>query len=201
MKLIMFGASPFARRVRVAAIELGLGDRIALAPVTTSPLNPDPAVTEENPLGRVPTLIRDEGPPLYESGIICEYIDSLASGQTLFPTAGETRWRSLRLYGLADGITQEGVTLRRESLRPAELRWPAWTQAFEAKIARTLDRLEAEPDLYDGPVEIGQIALACGLGWLRFRELGPPLFEGRPRLEAWHRDFEARPSMQATQPA
>jgi glutathione S-transferase len=200
MKLLSIPPSPFVRKVRVAAHELGLADQLEVEPVETSPMDANPRVTAENPLGRVPTLLRDDGPPLYESGVICEYLDSLVPEITLFPMTGERRWASRRLHALADGLAQEGVTLRREESRPAELQWTAFREAFAAKLTRTHDRLESEPDLFEAPLDIGQIALGAALGWLTFREVGPPIFDGRPRLAAWYAEFVKRPSMQASVP-
>jgi glutathione S-transferase len=201
MQLLSLPASPFVRKVRVAMHELGLADRVEVVHVETSPHNSDPRVTAQNPLGRVPTLIRDDGPPLYESGVICEYLDSLVDAPTLVPMTGERRWASRRLHALADGIAQEGVTLRREASRPVELQWSQVTESFGAKLTRSFDYLEANPDLVEGELDIGQIALATTIAWLVFREVGPPVFDDRTRLTAWYESFAKRESMRATDPS
>lgn len=200
MKLWMLPASPFVRKVRVAARELGLQDRLEEIPVDTSPMNSDPEVVAANPLGRVPTLKPHDGAPIYESGVIVEYLDSLAPEPTLVPLDGPRRWPSRRLHALADGLAQEGVTLRREATRPAELQWSAVFDAFGDKLARTYDYLEAEPDLFEGTLDVGQIALATTLAWLTFRDVGPPIFENRPHLRTWYDRFTQRPSMHETAP-
>lgn len=201
MQLLGFPSSPYVRKVRVALHELGLAERVELVHVETSPHDSNPRVTAENPLGRVPTLIRDDGPPLYESGVICEYLDSLTPEPTLVPMAGARRWESRRLHALAEGTTQEGVTLLRESRRPAELQWSKITESFGAKLTRTFDYLENTPNLFEDELEVGQIALATSLAWLTMRHLGPPIFDGRPRLSAWYESFLARASMRATDPS
>ena len=201
MQLLSLPASPFVRKVRVAMHELGVAERIEVIHVDTSPHNSDPRVTAQNPLGRVPTLIRDEGPPLYESGVICEYLDSLVDAPTLVPMAGERRWQSRRLHALGEGIAQEGVTLRREASRPAELQWSKVAESFGAKLTRSFDDLEGHPEMFEGDLEIGQIALATTIAWLVFRDVGPPIFDGRPRLTAWYEAFLQRESMRATDPS
>ncbi len=195
MELLYLATSPFARKVLVAAYELDVADRFTVRAVETSPLRSDPDLVRRNPLGRVPTLLRDDAPAIYESGVICEYLDHLAGEGRLVPQAGERRWQSRRLHALADGISEAGIAIRREASRPAELQWADWSRAFADKLARTYDLLEGEPELYEGEVEIGQVALATALEWVMQRAAGPAPLEGRPRLAAWYAAFAARRSM------
>lgn len=200
MKLLYLPSSPFARKVLVAAHEAGLAERIEIASVETSPLNANPAVTAENPLGKVPVLLRDEG-ALYDSAVICQYLDSLHEGTKLAPAAGEPRWQDLRLETLADGISEAAIAIRREDSRPAELQWPDWKAAHAHKLMQAYDHLEREAEgALSGPVTIGQIAVATALFWTEFRAAGPAFREDRPNLTDWYETFCARPSMQATRP-
>lgn len=202
MRLHTNPASPFGRKVMVAAHELGLAERIAIDNRAVTPVEPNAAVVADNPLGKLPTLVRDDGSPLYDSRVICEYLDELAGGGRLFPREGEARWRVLRLQALADGVMEASVLTRYETfLRPEELRWHAWVEHQKLKVKRALEWLEAHPAEFAGEaVDIGRVALGCALGYLDFRFGADRWREGRPRLAAWFREFEARPSMQATLP-
>ncbi len=202
MRLHTNPASPFGRKVMVAAHELGLADRITVDNRAVTPVEPNAAVVADNPLGKLPTLVRDDGTPLYDSRVICEYLDELAGGGRLVPREGEARWRALRLQALADGVMEAGVLTRYETfLRPEELRWHAWVEHQKLKVTRALDWLEAHPAEFEGDaVDIGRVALGCALGYLDFRFGADRWREGRPRLAAWFEGFGARPSMQATMP-
>lgn len=200
MKLHSSPTSPFARKVNVTAIELGLFDRLDLHAVQTSPVGPDLGLVGDSPLGKIPCLVLEDGQPLYDSRVICEYLDSLEGGGRLFPAAGPARWTALRRQALADGLMDAAVLARYETaLRPPERRWAAWVDGQLDKVSRALDRLEAEGL---GPaVDIGTIAIGCALGYLDFRygEMG---WRGtRPALAAWFAAFDERPSLQRTRPA
>jgi glutathione S-transferase len=201
MKLYFSGASPYVRKVMVTAIEAGVDKQIEQVPVTVSPVQPNKDLARENPLMKLPTLVTDDGMPLYDSYVICEYIDSLGKGAKLFPASGKERWKALTLHALATGITEAGLLTRYEELlRKPELRSAEWTQGQLAKINNGLDELERHANDLEGPLNIGQVATACALGWLEFRKPAGDIRKGRPKLSAWYDKFVKRPSLQATLP-
>lgn len=189
--------SPYARKVLVCAHELGLAGRLEVIHHETSPTNRNDAVFAQNPLGKVPVLLTQDAGALFDSVVICDYLDRLAGQGALIPRDGPARYASLRLQALAQGLCDAGIALRWETVRrPEALRYPPLAEGQAAKLIEAYDHLEAQADL-GGPVTVGQIALATALDWLAFR--GLPDFRGRaPRLAAWHDDFCRRPSMRAT---
>lgn len=204
MRLLHAPTSPFVRKVMVVALETGLADRIEIVFNAASPLQRDPALTALNPLGKIPALVLDDGTTLYDSPVICEYLAALAGDTTLFPPAGPARWQALTLQALGDGLLDAAVGNRYETvMRPAELRWPQWTQAQMAKIAGALDTIEQA--VHTGLIvptvhHIGLITLGCALGYLDFRYADLGWREGRPAAAQWFADFDARPAMAATRP-
>ncbi|WP_225768046.1 glutathione S-transferase family protein [Inquilinus sp. Marseille-Q2685] len=197
MKLLYQTHSPYARKVLVMAHEAGLAGRIEVIHHETSPTRRNEAVYAANPLGKVPVLICEDGLALFDSVAICDHLDGLHDGPKLIPPAGRARALTLRLQALAQGLADAGIALRWETeRRPEALRYPALAEGQAAKLVAAYDFVEREVDL-DGPVELGQIALATALSWLEFR--GLPAFRlGRPRLSAWFDAFSRRPSMLAT---
>jgi glutathione S-transferase len=201
MRLHSNPASPFGRKVKVAAYETGLMDRIEIHNVQTSAVGPDPTLIADNPLGKIPCLVLDDGTALFDSRVICEYLDSLHAGARLFPTHGPERWTALRLQALGDGIMDAAVLVRYETfLRPEERRWNAWVDGQLDKVRRGLDRLELEADGFGERVDIATVTTACALGYLDFRFAGLAWRETRPRLAAWFALFGARESMLHTLP-
>ena len=199
MKLHFATASPYVRKVRVLAIETGLADSIELAKVAITPVGPDADLCADNPIGKIPTLVRDDGAALYDSRVICEYLDGLHDGSRMFPEGGEARWTALRRQALADGILDAAVNTRYETfLRPENFRWPDWVDGQMQKMRRGLDALEAEP--LGETVDIGTISVACALGYLDFRYPDEGWRDERPKLTAWYEMFSARPSMSETLP-
>ena len=199
MKLYYNPVSPYVRKVRVLAMETDLMGGIELAKVTITPTSPDADLCADNPIGKIPTLVLDDGCALYDSRVICEYLDGLHAGAHLFPDNGNARWTALRRQALADGILDSAVNTRYEtSLRPEELRWADWVNNQMAKIRRSLDVLEGEP-MGDG-VDIGTISVACALGYLDFRYSDERWRDSRPRLATWFEKFAQRPSMSETSP-
>jgi glutathione S-transferase len=199
MKLHYNPASPYVRKVRVLALETGLMGDIELALVTLSPTGPDANVNSDNPIGKIPALVRDSGGPLYDSRVICEYLDDLHGTTPMFPAKGEARWTAIRRQALADGILDAAVGSRYETfLRPEALRWSDWLEGQMGKVRRGLDVLEKE-DLGD-TVDIGTISVACALGYLDFRYADEGWRDSRPTLAAWYEIFAARPSMTETAP-
>lgn len=201
MKLYFSSASPFVRKVMVAAIETGLDKKIQAVPTTVVPVKPNLDLARDNPLMKVPTLVTDGGESLFDSRVICEYLDSLHDGRKLIPASGGERWRVLRLQALADGILDAGIITRYElAIRPAEKQWADWIAGQSKKMTQGLDLAEAEGDLLSGPINLGQIAIACALGWLEFRKPIGDVRPGRPKLFKWYDEFARRPSMLATVP-
>ena len=200
MKLHFSAASPFVRKVLVCAHEVGLADRIEIVPTKVVPSEPNRDYGRVTPLMKVPALERDDGSTLFDSVVICEYLDSLSRGVKLFPPAGDARWRALRMHALADGILDAAVLTRYETfLRPAELRWRAWIDGQLLKVDQALDFLEANaPDL--DAMTIGSVGAGCALGYLDFRFGDRQWRNGRPGIAAWFETMSKRPSFQNTVP-
>ena len=201
MKLHFNTTSPFVRKVRIFALETGLDKNIEEIPTAVSPLKANPELAKANPLGKLPTLLLDNGTALFDSPVICEYLDSLHEGRKLFPPAGAARWSALRLQALGDGILDVGGLCRVEvAMRPQELRWQDWIAGHEEKWHSALDLLEGEAATLAGEPTIGSIAVGCALGWLDFRFGDDNWRSSRPQLARWYEQFSARASMQATVP-
>jgi len=197
MKLFYQTHSPYARQVLVLAYETGLADRLAVIHHETSPTLRNEAVFAVNPLGKVPALLLDDGTALFDSAVICDYLDALHGGRRLISASGLGRWQALRLQALAHGIADAGGLLCQETVRrPAAYRYAAMSDGQTEKLVAAFDFLEREA-VPDGPLDIGQIALATALSWIEFRNL-PGFREGRPRLARWYDRFAQRPSMLAT---
>jgi glutathione S-transferase len=203
MKLHFTTASPFVRKVMITAIELGVEDRIDLIPAAhpTVPTEQNTEIAADNPLVKVPTLILPDGEALWDSSVICEYLNSLADNRSIIPVDGPARWRALRLAALADGILEAGIAVRYERLRPPHLQWEKWIDGQLLKIRGALDFLEKDLSLLTGEFEIGQIAVAAALPWLEFRGIYPGLPESHSRLFGWLAGVQCRPSMISTRPS
>lgn len=188
-------ASPFGRKVKIAIAELGLEDRIEIVPADTN--DPADPLRRQNPLGKIPTLVLEDGGTLFDSRVIAEYLDHIAGGGRLFPH-GEARFAQLRLQALADGICDAALLQVYETrYRTAETRNAAWVENQAGKVARALLSLEAAPPAYERP-GIGEIALACALGYLDLRFAGS-WRAAHPGLVAWLDGFAARvPAFEAT---
>ncbi|ACP23810.1 glutathione S-transferase, N-terminal domain protein [Sinorhizobium fredii NGR234] len=188
--------SPFARKALVFAHEIGLADRLEVVHHETSPTRRNDDVYAENPLGKVPVLLRSDAEPIFDSDVICAYFDTLHERRKLIPESGEPRWRALRLQSVAQVLAQTGIGLRWEwERRPEQLRWPALAKGYEEKIEATYDWLDTT-FLPEEDIDVGQIALATTLSWMAFRAL--PSFRDRSRLTRWFDAFEQRASMVAT---
>jgi glutathione S-transferase len=198
MKLRHAAASPFVRKVMVCAHELGLAGRIELVPTSVTPIRVNDQLAPENPLMKVPSLVTDDGEALFDSPVICEYLDSLAGGGRLFPAAGRPRWTALRQQALGDGILEALILCRYELTRPEGKRWAGWTDGQMAKAHRGLAAAAREE--LAGPRTIGPIAIGCMLSYLDFRFPGDGWRERHPGLAAWYETVERLPSMQATKP-
>jgi glutathione S-transferase len=201
MKLHYSAASPYVRKVLVTAAECGLDGRIETVNTAVAPIKPNLELARENPLMKVPTLITDDGLALYDSRVICEYLDSQHAGVKLIPAGGNDRWRVLRWQAMADGITDAGLLCRYETaVRAEDKRSAEWTAGQLTKVKQGLDMAESDSALLTGPINLGQIALACAIGWLEFRNVAGDIRATRPKLSAWYDTFSQRPSMQATAP-
>jgi glutathione S-transferase len=196
VKLFYSPTSPYVRKVMACAIARGLEARIEKVPC--NPHDSPPALLEANPLSKVPCLVTDDGFALFDSPVICEYLDSRGEALPLFPAQGAARWPALRQQAMADGILDAAVTGRGELGKPREAARDATIARFKAVIARTLDVLEAEPP--HKLVDIGSIAVACALGYLDFRYAGDPWRGTRPQLAAWQEAFAQNPCIADTAP-
>ena len=200
MKLYYSSASPFVRKVMVCAYERGLDGRITQVPTKVLPTEPNREYGKANPLMKVPALERDDGTTLFDSMVICEYLDSLPGGPKLFPAEGERRWSALRVQAMANGILDAAVLTRYETaVRPAQLRWDAWTQGQLLKVDQALDVLEREAAKFDG-LDIGTIAVGCALGYLDFRFADRGWRGKHPKLAAWFDEISKRDSFRKTVP-
>ncbi|MTJ80933.1 MAG: glutathione S-transferase [Telmatospirillum sp.] len=198
MKLRYSRTSPYVRKVVITAIETGLAGRIEH--VLTDPWSPETDLPTHNPLGRVPALVTDDGVILYDSPVICDYLDSLHDGPRLIPAEGAARWTTLRHQALADGLLDASVAVRVETvMRPADRRWDTWIDRQRGAIQRGLDALEAEMPATG--FTLGEITIVCALDYLDFRKPVENWREGRPRLAAWHGALSKRPSVASTRPS
>lgn len=192
--------SPFVRKVRVLLAEAGQTDAVALVPVSGTPIDPGTMPVAQNPLGKIPTLERDDGPAIYDSRVICRYLDDRFTAG-LYP-ASPALWSVLTLEATADGMLDAAVTMIYElRLRdPAQVSGPV-LEAYWAKIGRSIHAIEGRwMGHLAGRIDMGQIALGVALSYLDFRHDARGWRTDAPDLAAWHRDFAARPSMAGTAP-
>lgn len=200
MQLFYSAVSPFVRKCLVSAHELGLRARIELLPAAPHPVNRDRAVVALNPLGKIPTLITDEGSVLYDSRVICEYLNGLGDGH-LLPAQGSARWSALVDQALGDGLMDAAVLMRYESTaRPENLRWSDWIAGQLDKVSCGLAQLERQASEFADRVDLGTISLGCALGYLDLR-FGSLAWRAKcPATAQWFLQFGRRGSMAATQP-
>jgi glutathione S-transferase len=200
MKLYYSSTSPFVRKVMASAHEAGIAERLELLTTKVVPSEPNRDYARVAPLIKVPALVRDDGMVLFDSIVICEYLDSISKGAKLFPAGGDARWKALRLNALADGLLDAAVLTRYENfVRPAERRWKEWTEGQLTKVDQSLDFLEANSGDLEG-VTIGTIAVGCALGYLDFRYQDRPWRNARPKLAAWYEGMAKRASFEKTVP-
>ncbi|MCB1809205.1 MAG: glutathione S-transferase family protein, partial [Candidatus Competibacteraceae bacterium] len=175
-------------------------DALHLIETTLSPVSPNAALNADNPIGKVPALVLDDGSVLYDSPVICEYLDTLHTGPRWFPD-GPERWDALRRQALADGILDAAVISRYEAaLRPEALRWDDWLSGQQQKIIRALDQLEQTCGQWGERLDIGTLTIACALGYLDFRFADLDWRSEHPQLSAWFASFSQRPSIVSTVP-
>lgn len=203
MKLMYSPASPFARKVRVASIELGLDDEIELVFTEVVPGKPNVAYSKDcNPLRKIPAMVTDDGTAIYDSNVICEYLDVQAGGGRLIPPDGDGRWRVLTHNALAQGMCEAAVLIRYETfLRPEESRWPTWVDDQWDKIWSGLNFFESAPQSMEEPLNIAQLGLGCLLGYLEFRFADVDWRGDLPKLGTWYDVLAGRESFIKTDPA
>lgn len=199
MKLHWSPKSPYVRKVMVCAIELGLEGQIDKVRSVAAMLAPNPAIMQDNPLSKIPTLMPESGRPLFDSRVICEYLDDRASGG-LFPKQGQARWDALRWQSFGDGLLDALILWRNERERERPL--DTLMAAFALKVDAALGQLEAESTpLQESGLTIGTISVACALGYIDYRFQTLDWRTRSAGLAAWHETFSARPSMRLTEPA
>jgi glutathione S-transferase len=202
VRLYYTPTSPFVRKVMLVAHEKGIAPGIETVLLRPTPTKADGTLSRDNPLSKIPALVLPDGTALYDSSVICEYLDSLADGAPrLIPERGDARWRVLRTQALADGILEAGIAVFYErTMRPKELVWEAWLAGQAEKALQGLDALEASLQAFSREVDLGQLSLGAAIGWLEFRGVLGDIRVGRRGLFAWYDTFRQRPSMQATEP-
>ena len=190
--------SPYVRKVMIAAAEMGLADRLHCVRTVVGGTTPHLELMQENPLGKIPTLVLADGTILYDSPVVCEYLDTQHTGPKLFP-AGPDRFTALRRLALGDGMADMILSLIGESFRPADRQSPPHMDLWRAKLDACIPALEREADaLASSAFSIGHIAIGVALAHIDFRITGMDWRAGHPKLTAWHAAFNARPSVQAS---
>lgn len=200
MKLHHAGPSPFVRKVMVLLHETGQLDDVALVDGMTTPIDPSPTLAAANPLRKLPALERDEGVTLYDSRVITEFLDARAEAGLY--GKGSRHWEIRTLEATGDGIMDSGVVMSYEMrMRPEDKQWDGWLDAQWGKIASACAALNTRwMSHLAGPLDLGQISVGCALGYLDFRHEARNWRKGNDALAAWFKEFESRPSMQATKP-
>ena len=201
MKLSFSPASPFARKVRIAAIELGLIDKIEFIPATVVPGQPNDEYSRITPLKKLPVLILDNGDVILDSYVITEYLDELAGGGKLIPASGGIRWKVKSDHSLLQGMLDSMLLCRYEGMvRPEPLRWKAWSDDHWNRAWTGMARFESKPDVLSGPFNIAQIGLVCVLGYADFRFADCGWRRAYPKLDAFHQKMLERPSVKISVP-
>jgi glutathione S-transferase len=196
MKLAYSPNSPYVRKCVALAIQRGIDKQMELWTVGTT----DPALLKINPLSKVPTLVLDDGTALYDSPVICEYLDSVGDGPKMFPPVGPARWKALRQEALGDGILDATQPRRREIALPQDEGRQTYIALQQGKVKAALAVLEAEADGLGMLTNIGEITIACALGYMDFRYANERWRPGHPKLEAWYAKVSAMPAMARTVP-
>jgi len=202
MKLTFSPSSPFARKVRIAAIELGLIDRIALVPASVAPAKPNEEYARTiNPLRKLPALILDDGSAIVDSLTIVDYLDDLAGGNKLIPASGPARWQRRTEHSIIQGMLDAMLLCRYETaLRPENLRWQIWYDDQWDRAWHGLQMFEQRSETFTRPLDVTQIGLICTLGYADFRFPDCGWREHFPRLKAFHDEMSTRPSVRDTVP-
>ncbi len=201
MKLTFSPASPFARKVRIAAIETGLIDKIEFTPATVAPGQPNEEYSKITPLKKLPVLILDNGDVILDSYVIVEYLDELAGGGKLIPTSGPDRWKVKSDHSLLQGMLDSMLLCRYEAMvRPEPLRWQAWSDDHWKRAWAGMARFENKPEVLSRALDIVQIGLVCVLGYADFRFADCGWRKAYPKLDAFHKRMLERPSIKISVP-
>lgn len=199
MQLHYADLSPFARKVRILLIEKGLDARVEL--ITVNPYEASDALLAANPLSKVPTLVRDDGSVLYDSDVICEYLDTLEEPR-LLPDTGDARLTARRRLALTDGILEATFNIACErNRRPENERSPNWIKHWGRAVGRGVAALEAEVEAFGPELTLPHIGAVCALDYVALR--APDLLDWRgthPGLIAWYETFGERNAMRSTRP-
>ena len=196
MKLHWSPKSPFVRKVMVCAHELGVTEKLTLVRSVAAMQKPNPQIMADNPLSKIPTLVLDDGRVMYDSVVICEYLDDLAGG-SLFPRVGEARWQALQWHALGNGLLDALILWRNERERDAPLQ--VLLDAFALKMEAVLEVLEKDVDaLRAAPLNIGGVTIGCALGYADYRFDALRWRDRAPRLADWFQTLGERPSFVAT---
>ena len=200
MKLYHSPMSPFVRKVMVLLVETGQLSDVEIVPVTTTPTTPMDGLLVKNPLAKIPALERNDGTTLYDSRVICAFLDARA-GDKLYPS-GARKWEALTLEATADGILDAAVSITYEGrVRPKEKQWDGWTDAQWSKVIGGCSAINTRwMSHLSGPLDMGQVSVACALAYLDFRHDARGWREGNDALAAWYEDFNGRESMRMTAP-
>jgi glutathione S-transferase len=201
MKLSFSPSSPFARKVRIAAIELGLLDKIEFVSATVIPGQPNDEYSKITPVKKLPVLILDNGDVILDSYVIVEYLDELAGGGKLIPASGPLRWRVKSDHSLLQAMLDSMLLCRYEAMvRPKGLQWQAWSDDHWNRAWQGMARFENHPDMLERPLDIAQIALVCVLGYADFRFADCAWQKAYPKLNAFHQKMLQRPSVKISVP-
>ena len=199
MELLSAQPSPFARKARVLVHESGLADEVKIIEVATTPIDTDLLVAKANPLGKIPALVIPDMRPIYDSRVICRYLDCYAKAG-LYPE--DRLWETLTVEATADGVMDAAVLMTYERrIRPENMVSETWLDAQWAKIARAVESIDmSEMFMPDQPLGMGHIGMGCALAYLDFRHGDRNWRDGNERLEEWFELFSQRDSMKATAP-
>jgi glutathione S-transferase len=201
MKLTFSPASPFARKVRIAAIELGLIDKIEFVPTSVAPAQANDDYSKITPVKKLPVLILDNGDVILDSYVIVEYLDELAGGGKLIPASGPDRWKVKSDHSLLQAMLDAMLLCRYENMvRPKELKWQPWADDQWSRAWRGMARFNDKTDVLSRPLDIVQIALTCVLGYADFRYSDCGWREAYPNLDAFHERMLERPSIKISLP-
>lgn len=201
MKLFHSPTSPYVRKIMIALIETGQREKVELVPVTVSPINPGDQVPDNNPLGKIPCLIRNNGKPIFDSRVICRYLDTMHNSAKLYPN-DSTLWDTLTLEALGEGINEAAILIAYERmLRPEPQQSTDWIEAQWLKISRALDSIESDwMEHLNGAPDMACYGVGAALGYLDLRHSDRGWRDNHPNLAMWEAEFSKRPAMAETIP-
>jgi glutathione S-transferase len=198
MEIKFSGLSPYVRKVMVVAHELGVAERLTITKINVR--EEQPKITPYNPLGKVPALITDDGRILFDSVVICEYLDTEFGGHRLLPASGAKRWQVMTTAALADGLIDAAVLIRNERLRPPDRQSNDWIAHQLRKVIGALDQLERDMPALRDDFDLSHVGIGCGLGYVTLRVDEVPELSRWPQLQSWYATTSQRPSFQRTVP-